>query len=254
MNRLRLTAQLDDCCGIKIMNVFDQWHPVTSDYGLLKCSFDKLCHEFEKWSREIHLRRKKKFLTTSLEDSFQSLEKLTPLYSKTLFVQTQSEWIAVFQNGIRGSDPVSIIGALSRSLNTTGMRVCATPDEQMFPATIWEVYDTEANGGALPLGYRRTLYVSNDGGRWVFGQSGDPFDFEDISRYSEKMKKKRFDRNLLEEYLSNFGISPFEDEFFKVSKEFPSALYEKFSYLGKILDFRRSYTLQQVKDGLPWKK
>ena len=236
------------------MKVFDKWYPVTSDYGLLKCNFENLCCIFEEWSHEIHLSRKKKLLNVSLEDSFNSLEKLTPLYSKTLFVQTRSDWIAVFQNGIRGSDPGSMISVLSMRLKTTGMRVCASPESELYPATIWEVYDTEENGGIMPLGYRRTVYASKDGGRWVFGQSGDPFPFEDTDRYSQRIKRKRFNRNILEEYLSNFGVFPFDDNFFQVSKSTPSALYEKSAYLGKILNFSRSFTLQEVKEGLPWKR
>jgi hypothetical protein len=72
------------------------------------------------------------------------------------FVATKSVWTVCFQNGIDGSDP--------------------------FPAkyqgNVWEVYAPTQLGGTAPLAYLRSISAVNDGGRWVFPESGQRFPFE----------------------------------------------------------------------------
>ena len=61
-------------------------------------------------------------------------------------------------------------------MNVLSMRVCATPLAATWPAIIWEVYAPEFLGGKPPLNYRRSIAASNDGGRWVFKESGLAYD------------------------------------------------------------------------------
>ncbi|MEQ4210408.1 hypothetical protein [Actinopolymorpha sp. B9G3] len=48
-------------------------------------------------------------------------------------------------------------------------------------------------------------------GRWEWHTSGQPFTFEDVSRYRSRRIRDRFDRPLLIEYLHHLGI-PADDE------------------------------------------
>jgi hypothetical protein len=76
---------------------------------------------------------------------------------------------------------------------------------------ILEVYDT-ADAGGDAYGYRRSIAAVNDGGRWVFHQSGTPYAFEDISRYDERRKRDRFTSDMIAAYLRNLGIPELQDE------------------------------------------
>jgi hypothetical protein len=56
----------------------------------------------------------------------------------------------------------------------TALRACVTPPNARYQGVILEVYDTPQAGGDAD-GYRRSIAAVNDGGRWVFHQSGTPF-------------------------------------------------------------------------------
>src|SRR5436305_11629065 len=90
---------------------------------------------------------------------------------RRLFVDTRSDWVAGFQNGIQGSDPFPAMSYLATRMEVLAMRVCATADLAKYPSVIWEVYAPESLGGKAPLGYRRCICAANDGGRWVFDES-----------------------------------------------------------------------------------
>jgi uncharacterized protein YycO len=54
--------------------------------------------------------------------------------------------------------------------------------------------------------YERSIAAANDSGRWVFETSGAPFDFEDVTQYSSRMKSRRFTAPLLYNYLRQLGV------------------------------------------------
>ena len=90
----------------------------------------------------------------------------------------------------------------------------------------------------------------NDGGRWVFEQSGEPYPFEKLDAYERSRKRDRFTRELLEEYLQHFGIRPFADDFFVVTATGPAILLERPPWPNEPPDF----TLDEVIAGVPWKR
>src|SRR5687768_8390083 len=61
------------------------------------------------------------------------------------------------------------------------------------------------------LNFVRTISAVNDGGRWVFEQTGEPFPFEDTSRFEARRKRDRFRFEILENYLAELGLRPFEE-------------------------------------------
>jgi hypothetical protein len=67
-----------------------------------------------------------------------------------------------------------------------------------YGAVIFEYY---SRGVGL-----RDLFSANDGGKWRFGQAGEPFSFEDISVFNSSPIKNRFTRSTLARYLLEFGI------------------------------------------------
>lgn len=144
---------------------------------------------------------------------------------RLLFVATTAGWTAFFQSGSAGSDPFPAMSFLAKRMGVLGMRVCTTAPAVMFPASVWEVYAPVELGG-MPLGYHRSIVAANDGGRWVFEESGKRYPFEKPGSYTLTRKRDRFTRELLAEYLAHFGLEPFSDSFYQVSPEHPGVLLE----------------------------
>jgi hypothetical protein len=74
-------------------------------------------------------------------------------------------------------------------------------------AVIWEVNDSS---GAV----KRFVYAMNDGGRWEFASQGDPFPFEELSRYSAPRIRDRFNLEVLGSYLAAQELYRFRDDWF----------------------------------------
>jgi hypothetical protein len=53
----------------------------------------------------------------------------------------------------------------------------------------------------------------NDGGPLVFEQSGQPYPFEELAKYTLPRKRDRFTRDMLLAYLAAFGLAPLSDSF-----------------------------------------
>ena len=125
------------------------------------------------------------------------------------------------------------------------MRVCSTYESAEYPANIWEVYDPLSQNGR-----GRTIYASNDGGKWVFGQSGEPYEFENLNSYEAKLKRDRFNRDLFKSYLAEFKLYPFSEDFYEISKDSPAIMIEKISRWDQL---PKEYTIDQVLNGMQFK-
>lgn len=68
-----------------------------------------------------------------------------------------------------------------------------------YPGT--QLWIQDRNGKTI-----REIDCVNDGGRWTFESRGDVLPFEEVERYSNKIKKTRLDRELLLKYLSRMHI------------------------------------------------
>jgi hypothetical protein len=204
--------------------LLEQWHPVTHDFGLIRAPVETAVQALLDWHGGIGLRYRRTEITDGLEAALTALLPLSIDKQKKLFVSTASEWTAYYQNGTQGSDPFPAMSFLSQELGVLAMRVCSTPPEAIWPATIWEVYAPPSLGGAPPLGYRRSIAAANDGGRWVFEEAGAPFEFERLDAYTAPRKRDRFTPELLKEYLGHFGIQPFEDDFLVIDATHPAVL------------------------------
>lgn len=159
-----------------IPSLLDTWHPVTSDFGLIQAPIGRLIEEFEAWHASFGTRYRRTENRTSLADAFRSLLPLAESKQRRLFVETRSDWVACFQNGIQGSDPFPAMSYLAGQLGVLAMRTCSTPDDALYPATIWEVYAPPELGGDA-LHYRRSIAASNDGGSWMFSETGERYPF-----------------------------------------------------------------------------
>lgn len=199
------------CCPGEPMQTLTRWWPVTYDFGLIRSDLDTVAAMRAKQYQDANLQVATTCLSGSLEESFATLEPLSPASTKELFIATTFGWTAFFANGARGSDPFLPMLQLSKALGATALRACESPAGARYPGVILEVYDTPQAGGSED-GYRRSIAAANDGGRWVFHQSGAPFAFEDLARYEARKKRDRFTGDMLWSYLENLGIPRLTDE------------------------------------------
>jgi len=230
--------------------VIDTWHPVTSDFGLIQAPIDDVVTALLGWHNPVGIEYEQMEIAGPLSDAFNSLLPLCNAKQRRLFVQTESDWTACFQNGIQGSDPFPAMSELAKRMEVLSMRVCATPPDATWPATIWEVYAPESLGGYPPLNYRRSIAVSKDGGRWMFEQSGPPFHFEKTELYEKPHKRDRFSKDVLCEYLGHFSLQPFNDSFFILDADHMAILLQQIKPVVSMPEF----SLEEVVEGVPWKK
>jgi hypothetical protein len=196
------------------MQVLEHWWPVTYDFGMIRSDVDTAAAMMTKLYEASGQTISTDWLSGSLGECFSLLEPLSPAPTKELFLSAGAGWTVFYSNGARGSDPFLPMYQLSRALGVTALRACATRAGARYPAVILDVYDTPQAGGN-EYGYRRSLAAANDGGRWVFDQSGEPFDFEDTARYAAPRKADRFTRDMLSSYLDGLGAPRLSDEVFQ---------------------------------------
>jgi hypothetical protein len=243
-------ADLGSSDGIQNIVLIESWHPVTKDLGLLKAPVAKVVTAFTKWHADLKIYYSKRE-SHSLEAALTRLAPLSVEKRRVLFLSTTSHWTAFLQSGIDGSDPFPVVSQLSGKLGVLAMRVCATPERAKWPAVIWEVYAPPALGGQPPNHYRRSVAAANDGGRWVFSQSGAPYPFEDLSAYRHPKTRDRFTREMLEGYLLQFQLRPFTDDFYVVSSSRPAVMLERVS---RWEDAPPEFTLEEVISEEPWRR
>ena len=110
-------------------------------------------------------------------------------------------WTLLPTDGPNGTDVGLLHSHATRSLGCLAIRaVCA---DGVYPAVIMEV--CAADGGP-PLMLRRSVVAANDGGRWVFEETGPPFEFEHVDRYRAPRKVDRFPPEMLYEHLRALGV------------------------------------------------
>jgi hypothetical protein len=211
----------------------DRWAPITSDLGFLEWDAERAARAYAEWWGELLAPRGGEVATRPVAGSLeQVLSTLLPLTrgenQRHLFIPTRSAWTAYFDNGWRGTDVGSAMRYMSRTLGCRGMRVGAVPhtlrkDKGRYGIVVLEVYGPHQTDW---LNILRTLYVANDGGRWVFGQSGEPFPFEKPERYQARRLRERFTFDMLKEYVRHLGLWPFDEDFY-LPEGAPAWLVEK---------------------------
>ena len=129
-------------------SVLAAWHPVTHDFGLIQAPIEKVVAELRAWHASFGTQYSRTDVAKSLADAFESLLPLANSKMRKLLVETDSDWVAFYQNGIQGSDPFPPMAYLSGLMGVQAMRVCTTPTESdPYPATMWEPYPPPALAG-----------------------------------------------------------------------------------------------------------
>jgi hypothetical protein len=229
----------------------DRWAPVTSEIGFLETRAEHAVRAFAAWHEGLMRPRgitvEVQPVSGSLEQVISSLLPIThPERQRYLFLPTRSPWTAYLDNGWGGTDASSAMGAMARRVECRSLRVVAVPHtyrkgQGRYGAVMLEMYGPHLN--AQHNNDVRALGASNDGGRWVFDQSGEPFLFEKVERYQERKVRDRFTFEMLKDYLRHLGLSPFEEDFY-LPEGAPAWLVQK---TGTFTPNQRDYTLEEVR-------
>jgi len=230
----------------------DRWAPVTSTMGFLELGAEQAAQAFATWQRGLatsHGFTIEVLPVTGILE--QVLSRLLPLSGgetqRRLFIPTRSAWTAYVENGWTGTDAASPMRSMARRLSIRSLRVVAVPHTLRkhgggrYGAVMLDMFGPEQPGKLT--NYVRSIYASNDGGRWVFGHSGVPFHFEQVEKYQERRVRDRFTFEMLKDYLGHLGLSPFEEDFYLP----PGTRAWLVQKTGPLTTVGREYTLEEVR-------
>jgi hypothetical protein len=136
---------------------------------------------------------------------------------------------------------------MARRLSIRCLRVVAVPHTLRkhqggrYGAVMLEMFGPEQPGKIL--NYVRAIYAANDGGRWVFGHSGEPFPFEQVEQYQAHRVRDRFTFDMLKDYLRHLGLSPFEEDFYLP----PGTCAWLIQKTGPFAPGHKDYTLEEAR-------
>lgn len=229
----------------------DRWAPVTSELGFLEMNAEGAARAFASWQGGLLAPRgitvKVSPVLGSMERAFSALLPLNNAERRRhLFIPTQGPWTAYVDNHWQGTDAASAMSYMAQAQQCRGMRVVAVPHtfckgKGRYGAVMFELYGPRQTHW---LNHLRTLYATNDGGHWVFGQSGEPFPFEKLEQYQSRRVRDRFTRDMLTEYLLHLGLSPFQEDFY-LPPSSSAWLVEK---TGPVVPAQKEYTLAQARE------
>lgn len=180
-----------------------------SSFGLVKAPGNIVVENFLNWQKEV-LRQygfelRLEVRHDDLGGALQALlPRTAPVTTKYLFWPLNEHWTMYFDNGVNGTNagPPKV---LSSRLGVDAMRVVMADDildasngqTMQYHASILEYYRQGVE--------KRHIFAANDGGKWKFGQAGEPFPFEDMAAYKLKSIKQRFTNAMLRGYLNQLG-------------------------------------------------
>jgi len=228
----------------------DRWAPVTSTMGFLELGAEQAAQAFATWQRGLVASQGFTFEVCPASGSLeQVLSSLLPLSGgetqRRLFIPTRSAWTAYVCNQWTGTDAASPMSVMAGRLSIRGLRVVAVPhtlrgDRGRYGAVMLDVFGPKQPGKLN--NYVRALGASNDGGRWVFDESGEPFAFEQVEKHQERRVRDRFTFDMLKDYLRHLGLSPFEEDFYMPAGS-SAWLIQK---AGSFTTVGRQYTLEEA--------
>ena len=196
--------------------------PITFVIGFLKSPLSVVADAAVAWMKSNGFTAEADSVDASLEDALRRLEPLTPGHDRILWLQTQSPWVAYFDNGFRGSDPGSPVAHLSRTLKCWGLIVWCVPhtysrkltdNRWLYGEVQFWLFRPEPRPGEI-LNFERTISAMYDVNGWTFEQSGAIQPYEEPERYRARKVVDRFTPEMLNRYCAALGIRLFDPAFY----------------------------------------
>ena len=190
--------------------------PVTDTIGFLQCPAEVLKSAFLDWQRPLQEPRGTLLHEQRVAGSLEAiLRRLLPLTSvearRFLFIPTQTDWTAFFDNGHQGTDAFAPISYLAKEIGCVGVRATDALPGRTQGGTVFELYSPEDTDW---LNVVRSISAAPTDGRWAFSASGTALSFETIEFYAKKRIKDRFNSGILKQYLEELAIDAFNPDFY----------------------------------------
>lgn len=223
--------------------VFRDLKPITRAFGFIEGNAEELgiiADTLVDWQNPLVKEFKNRFVKKSLPHySLEStLLELCPLTNceirKFLLIPTESQWVAFFDNLHMGTDTTGLVN-ICRLLKKQTIHFHTIPE-----STTFEIFAYSEKIGSFDT--VRSISAVKES-KWDFDLYGEPLPFERLEYYKAKQIKKRFNFDILVEYLGHLGIRAFREDFYKPDKG--SVLIEK---IGPKFEATKEFTLQQAKD------
>jgi hypothetical protein len=219
--------------------------PITSTIGFVEGDCEVVSRAYLDWMGELNLRQAAEPVRGDLRTVLGSLLPLDNFRARRLFVPTRGPWTAYFDNHRDGTDltPLSVMGqrAGGRAVRATAVphTLSKKNPRGQYGAVVLQVWGPDGNS-------IRAVWAANDGGRWTFGQIGEPFPFERVDRYAAKTVRERFTPEMLSEYLRALSIPAFEEAFYDAGDRLACLVRRQ----GPLPDWYREFGLEEVRAGL----
>jgi hypothetical protein len=198
--------------GVERRVAFGGGHPpIGWRVGFLRAPFDKVLRVTLEWWRSLLPGVDEVELSAPFPDALLALAPLQTPWTREIIARTSTdEWTAHFTNNHLGGDSVSWCRHLSGVLGCDEVDASHIPVGQYpFPSTMFSM--TAAGGSPRP--HRSVAAGKYDSGRWEFLENGEPLPFEERGRYTSRLIRDRFDREMLLRYLGALGVRADDPDF-----------------------------------------
>lgn len=207
------------------MRLNEKYAPIMYRAGFLRAPVERVVKTFIHWRNWIleQVPWDEKVNVTQVGGNFkETLAHLFPLISdcdRFLFVPTKSDWTLYLNNTFVGSDSVGVEPLVKR-LGSPGIYMIAEPHTSERDGKNWKgsqcarILEFFESPDGETVKTRRSIWLEYYYGKWTFELLGDPFPFEDLTAYQKRRKKDRFTIEMMERYLGEFGIRPFDEDFY----------------------------------------
>jgi hypothetical protein len=195
--------------------------PITFAIGFLNGPFVRVVDAFIQWKRQHFKSISSKEIVAPLENALEDLLPLAAVPRRWLLVPTTGDWVAYFDNGVRGPDPAPVISYLSQHLSCRGVVV------RTIPHTLYEEVGTKPGlYGAIQfelfaphktdfLNCERAVGVAYEAGKWSFTATGAVQSFEDIAKYKLRRIVDRLTPEMVRQYCRALAIDVDSAKFFQ---------------------------------------
>jgi len=202
----------------------NKFAPITFTCGFIEYPFAKLSQAFARWQNELDA----KFGTqtelsrfrASLSDALLRLEPLTTPLDRYLWIETRSDWSAIFSNGLRVNEWASPVSDVSTVLKCRGLETVFIPDRsnrkvkeglRVYGAVAFTLYGPDKTDWLNRIRY---VALTNDVGGWEFVADGEVQPYENIEAYQKRRVVDRFTIEMLQSYCAALGIELFDANFY----------------------------------------
>ena len=188
---------------------------VLTDVGFVEGALNDVGEAFRRWQPRYH--------AVPVEGTLDDLlNRLNPLNDRVIprriFIAAGS-WSAYVDCLAGRNDSKGVCRVLSKLMRTRALALDFSPEEppckdlpSQLPGVQMQIFDGKTARVGAP--YLRVIAAVLDGDRWVFDQSGEIQDFEDVANYTKRRIRDRFTVEMLDRYCRVLGVRLFDHDFY----------------------------------------